>query len=50
MRKNWRLSSWKILYLSKGGKLTMLKGMLSCLPTYYLSFLTIPMFVANRLQ
>ena len=35
-----RLASWKRLYLSKGGKVTLLKSTLSTLLTYdYLSFL-----------
>ena len=32
-----RLSGWKRLYLSKGGRLTLLKNTLSSLPTYFLS-------------
>ena len=35
-----KLSSWKQLYLSKGGRLTLLKSTLSSLPTYYLSLFT----------
>ena len=31
-----KLASWKV-YLSKGGRLTLLKSTLSSLPTYYLS-------------
>ena len=34
-----RLSGWKRLYLSKGGRLTLLKSTLS---TYFLSLFTIP--------
>ena len=33
-----KLAGWKIFYLSKGGRLTLLKSTLSSLPTYYLSF------------
>jgi hypothetical protein len=33
-----RLAGWKRLYLSKGGRLTLIKSTLSNLPTYYLSF------------
>ena len=32
-----RLSLWKRQYLSKGGRLTLLKSTLSSLPTYFLS-------------
>ena len=45
-----RLAGWKKLYLSKGGRLTLLKGTLSSLPTYYLSLFTIPASVANRIE
>ena len=41
---------WKQLYLSKGGRLTLLKSTLSSLPTYYLSLFTIPQHVADRLE
>ena len=43
-------SGWKRLYLSKGGRLTLLKSTLSSLPTYYLSLFTILVVVANRLE
>ena len=45
-----RLAGWKQLYLSKGGRLTLLKSTLSSLPTYYLSLFTIPQHVADRLE
>ena len=32
-----KLTSWKKMYLFKGGRLTLLKSTLSSLPTYYLS-------------
>ena len=39
----WKLAGWKKLYLSKGGRLTLLKSTLSSLPTYFfLSLFTIP--------
>ena len=37
-----KLVGWKMMYLSKGGRLTLLKSTLSNLPTYYLSLFTIP--------
>ena len=37
-----KLAGWKKLYLSKGGRLTLLKSTLSSLPTYFLSLFTIP--------
>ena len=45
-----RLASWKRLYLSKGGKVTLIKSTLSSLPTYFLSILPIPRKVANRIE
>ena len=42
-----RLGGWKRLYLSKGGKLTLLKSTLSNLPTYFLSLFHIPSDVAE---
>ena len=45
-----KLSGWKRLYLSKGGRLMLLKSTLSSLPTYFLSLFTIPKAVAARLE
>ena len=45
-----KLSGWKCLYLSKGGRLTLLKSTLSSLPTYFSSLFTIPIAVAARLE
>ena len=45
-----RLAGWKRIYLSKGGRLTLLKSTLSSLPTYYLSLFTIPKHVAARIE
>ena len=45
-----KMAGWKKLYLSKGGRLTLLKSMLSSFPTYYLSLFTIPTHVANRIE
>ena len=44
-----KLSGWKRLYLSKGGRLMLLKSTLLSLPTYFLSLFTIPKSVAARL-
>jgi hypothetical protein len=38
------------MYLSKGGRLTLLKSTLSNLPTYYLSLFPIPVGMANQLD
>ena len=45
-----KLSRWKRLYLSKGGRLMLLKSTLSSLPTYFLSLFTIPKSMAARLE
>uniref|UniRef100_A0A2N9IL45 Reverse transcriptase zinc-binding domain-containing protein n=1 Tax=Fagus sylvatica TaxID=28930 RepID=A0A2N9IL45_FAGSY len=44
------LAGWQRLYLSKGGRLTLLKSTLSSLPTHYLSLFTIPVSVAKSLE
>ena len=49
-RMEKKLSGWKRLYLSKRGRLTLVKSTLSSLPTYYLSLFVIPVVVANRLE
>ena len=45
-----RLEGWKRLYLSKGGRLTLIKSTLSNLPTYFLSMFPIPVTVARRIE
>ena len=45
-----RLVGWKRLYLSKRGKLTLLKSTLSNLPTYFLSLFHLPAGVADKLD
>ena len=45
-----KLTRWKKLYLSKGGRLMLLKNTLSSLPTYFLSLFTIPTHMANKIE
>ena len=45
-----KLLGWKRVYLSKGGRLTLLKSILSSLPPYFLSLFTISIVVAARLE
>ena len=49
-RMEQRLTSWKQLYLSKGGKITLIKNTLSSLPTYFLSLLPILVDIAIRIE
>ena len=42
-----RLAGWKCLYLSKGGRVTLIKRTLSNLPTYFLSLFPIPASMVN---
>lgn len=45
-----RLARWKRMYLSKGGRITLIKSALSSLPTYFLSPFPILAVVANRME
>jgi len=45
-----RLASWKKLYLSKSGRVTLIHSTLSSIPTYYLSLFPIPVSVAKKLK
>jgi hypothetical protein len=45
-----RLAHWKCLYLSKGGRVALIKSTLSNLPTYLLSLFPIPTDVAKHIE
>jgi len=45
-----RLASWKRLYLSKGGRVTLIKSTLANLPTYFLSLFPLPASVGARIE
>lgn len=45
-----RLANWQIMYLSKGGRVTLIKSILSNLPTYFLILFSIPSSVASRIE
>jgi hypothetical protein len=45
-----RLAPWKCLYLSKGGRVALIKSTLSNLHTYLLSLFSIPADVAKRIE
>ena len=44
-----RLASWKRQYISKGGRLTLIRSTL-CLPIYFLSLFRMPKLVCSRLE
>ena len=44
------LASWKMRYLSKGGRVTLIKSTLANFPTYYLSLFPIPVSVAKHIK
>ena len=48
MRK--RLALWKRSYISKEGKVTLIKGILASLPLYQMSMVRTPVVVAKRLE
>ena len=45
-----RLASWKIQYISKGGRGTLIRSTLSSLPIYYLSIFRMPQKVCAILE
>ena len=49
-KKKKRLSSWKRQYISKGGRLTLIRSTLSSLPIYFLSLFRMPKLVCSRLK
>jgi hypothetical protein len=46
----YRLASWKMMYLSKGGRVTLIKSTLANLPTYYFSLFPILVSAAKRIE
>lgn len=49
-RMEKRLARWNTLYLSKGGKVMLIKSSLLSLPTYFMSLFAIPVDVANCIE
>ena len=45
-----RLASWKTQYISKGGRITLIRSTLSSLPIYYLPLFRMSQKVWNRLE
>ncbi|RVW29957.1 putative ribonuclease H protein [Vitis vinifera] len=46
----WKLALWKRQYLSKGGRITLIKSTLASMPLYQLSLFRMPKVVARRLE
>lgn len=44
------LSGWKRTLLSRGGQLSLIKSMLSNLPVYYISLITMLASIANKVE
>ena len=45
-----RLALWKQQYISKGGRITLIKSTLASMPIYQMSLFRMPMIVARRLE
>ena len=45
-----RLATWKRQYISKGGRITLIRSTLSSLPIYFLSLFRMPKSVCSRLE
>ena len=45
-----RLAMWKIQFISKGGRITLIRSTLSSMPNYLMSLLRIPRVVSLRLE
>ena len=45
-----RLASWKMQYISKGGRITLIRNTLSSLPIYHLSLFRMPKKICSSLE
>lgn len=46
----WRLAGWKIIYLSKGGRIILIKSILSNLHSYFISLFALPVGLADIME
>ncbi|RVW48600.1 putative ribonuclease H protein [Vitis vinifera] len=49
-RVRWKLALWKRQYISKGGRITLIKITLASMPLYQLSLFPMPKIVTRRLE
>ncbi|RVW60790.1 LINE-1 reverse transcriptase-like [Vitis vinifera] len=49
-RMRRRLAQWKRQYISKGGRITLIKSTLASIPIYFLSLIRIPKSVTKRIE
>ena len=49
-RMRWKLALWKRQYISKGGRITIIKSTLASMPLYQLSLFRMLRIVARRLE
>ena len=49
-RMRRRLALWKRQYMSKGGRITLIKSTLASIPVYQLSLFRMPKLIAKRLE
>ena len=45
-----RLTRWKRQYISKGGRITLIRSVLASMPIYHMSLFQMPKSVARRLD